>query len=136
MVHKDRPLGVTILAIIYMVLGVIVIFTGIMILGGVAGLAAEIESILGPGASGFVGSLGFIILIAGLLVFLIGIGLWKLNIIAYIVVLISLGMNVLVIILSYADYLTLLLNGAIYALINPIITILIFVYLVKVRDSF
>ncbi len=133
---NDRPLGIAIIAILIMFSGAIWILAGIMILGGVAGLAELIEDLLGPGAAGLVGTLGFIILIFGLLVFLEGLGLWKLNIIAYIVVLISLGLNVLGLLLSFEYLLTLLLNGYISALINPIITILLFIYLIQVRDRF
>lgn len=136
MARKDRPLGVAIIAILLMISGILWILTGIIILGGVAGIAEQIEDFLGPGASGLIGTLGFIFVVVGILIFLEGIGLWKLNIIAYIVALISLGLNVFGIILSIEYLLTLLLNGYITALINPLITILLFIYFIKVRERF
>ncbi|MFX1285716.1 MAG: hypothetical protein ACFFB5_18895 [Promethearchaeota archaeon] len=133
---NERPVGIAIIAILIMISGVLWILTGIMILGGVAGLAAEIENILGPGAAGLFGTLGFIFLFLGFLIFLEGLGLWKLNIIAYIIALISLGLNVLGILLNYKYLLALIINDLLIALINPILTILIFIYFIKVRDHF
>ncbi|MFX0208154.1 MAG: hypothetical protein ACFFDT_19370, partial [Candidatus Hodarchaeota archaeon] len=82
------------------------------------------------------GTLGFIILLLGLLIFLEGLGLWKLNIIGYIIALISLGLNVLGILLNYKYLLTLIINDLLIALLNPILTILLFIYFIKVRDHF
>ncbi|MFW9904474.1 MAG: hypothetical protein ACFFFH_09090 [Candidatus Thorarchaeota archaeon] len=136
MSKKDRPLGVAIIAILLIISGVIWIFTGIIFLGGVAGIAEQIVDILGPQAAGLEEILGFIFLILGLFVFLLGLGLWKLNIIAYILVLISLSLNVLGLLINFNYLLTLLLNGYISALINPLVTILMFIYFIKVRDHF
>ena len=136
MSKKDRPLGVAIIAILVMISGVLWMLTGIIFLGGVAGIAEQIVDILGPQAAGLAEILGFVFLILGVLVFLLGLGLWKLNIIAYILVLISLGLNVLGLLLSLDYLVALLLNGYISALINPVITILLFVYFIKVREHF
>lgn len=136
MSKKDRPLGVAIIAILIMISGVLWMLTGIIFLGGVAGIAEQIIDILGPQAAGLAGIIGFIFLILGIVVFLLGYGLWKLNIIAYILVLVSLGLNVLGLLLSFDYLLALLLNGYISALLNPLITILLFIYFVKVRDHF
>lgn len=136
MSKKDRPLGVAIIAILIMISGVLWILTGIIFLGGVTGIVEQVLDILGPQAAGLAEILGFVFLILGLIVFLIGLGLWKLNIIAYILVLVSLGLNVLGLILSLDYLIAILLNGYISALINPIITILLFIYFIKVRDHF
>jgi hypothetical protein len=136
MSKKDRPLGVAIIAILIMISGVLWIMTGIIFLGGVAGIAEQIIDILGPQAAGLTDILGFVFVILGIIVFLLGLGLWKLNIIAYIVILISLGLNVLGLLLNLNYLLTLLLKGYITALINPLITILLFIYFIKVRDHF
>lgn len=136
MSKKDRPLGVAIIAILIMISGILWILTGVIFLGGVAGIADQIIDILGPQAAGLAEILGFVFLILGVLVFLLGLGLWKLNIIAYILVLISLGLNVLGLILSLDYLLALLLNGYISALVNPVITILLFIYFIKVREHF
>ncbi len=93
MVKNERPVGIAIIAVLIMISGVLWILAGDMILRGIAGLAAEIENILGLGAARLFGTIGFIIL---LLVFLEGLGLWKLNIIA----LVSLGLNVFGILLN------------------------------------
>ena len=119
-----------------MISGVLWILTGIIFLGGVTGIVEQVLDILGPQAAGLAEILGFVFLILGLIVFLIGLGLWKLNIIAYILVLVSLGLNVLGLILSLDYLIAILLNGYISALINPIITILLFIYFIKVRDHF
>jgi hypothetical protein len=136
MSKKDRPLGVAIIAILIMISGVLWILTGIIFLGGVAGIAEQIIDILGPQAAGLAEILGFVFLILGIIIFLLGLGLWKLNIIAYILILISLGLNVLGLLLSFDYLFALLLNGYITALVNPLITILLFIYFVKVRDHF
>jgi len=136
MSKKDRPLGVAIIAILIMLSGVLWILTGIIFLGGVTEIVEQVTDILGPQAAGLVEILGFVFLILGVLVFLLGLGLWKLNIIAYILVLISLGLNVLGLLLSLDYLLALLLNGYISALINPVITILLFIYFIKVREHF
>ncbi|MFX1515350.1 MAG: hypothetical protein ACFFC6_03515 [Promethearchaeota archaeon] len=136
MSKKDRPLGVSIIAMLIMISGVLWILTGIIFLGGVTGIVEQVVDILGPQAAGLADILGFIFLILGVLVFLLGLGLWKLNILAYILILISLGLNVLGLLLSLDYLLALLMNGYISALINPVITILLFIYFIKVRDHF
>lgn len=136
MSRKDRPIGITIISILIMISGALWILAGVMILADVAGFAEQIEDILGSGAAAIVGALGIIMLFIGFLIFLEGLGLWKLNIIAYIIALISLGLNVLGILLNYKYFLTLIINDLIVALINPIITILIFIYFIKVRNHF
>lgn len=136
MSRKDRPIGITIISILIMISGALWILAGVMILADVAGFAEQIEDILGSGAAAVVGALGIIMLFIGFLIFLEGLGLWKLNIIAYIIALISLGLNVLGILLNYKYFLTLIINDLIVALINPIITILIFIYFIKVRNHF
>ncbi|MHA2244323.1 MAG: hypothetical protein ACXADY_05100 [Candidatus Hodarchaeales archaeon] len=117
---KDRPLGITIISILIMISGLLWIIAGT---GWV--LAAVIS-----------GELAIIILFTGLLIFLEGLGLWKLNIIAYIIAIISLGLNVLGILLSYKYFLSLIISDLLFALINPIITILLFIYFIKVRSHF
>lgn len=136
MSRKDRPIGITIISILIMISGALWILAGVMILADVAGFTEQIEDILGSGAAAIVGALGIIMLFIGFLIFLEGLGLWKLNIIAYIIALISLGLNVLGILLNYKYFLTLIINDLIVALINPIITILIFIYFIKVRNHF
>lgn len=122
--RNDRPIGITIISILMMISGVL------LILAGTSWALAAVIS----------GELTIIVLFTGLLIFLEGLGLWKLNIIAYIIALISLGLNVLGILLSYQFFLTLMMNlnvfDLLFALINPIITILLFIYFIKVRDHF
>ena len=122
--RNDRPIGITIISILIMISGVL------LILAGTSWALAAVIS----------GELTIIILLTGLFIFLEGLGLWKLNIIAYIIALISLGLNVLGILLNYQFFLTLMMNlnvfDLLFALINPIITILLFIYFIKVRSHF
>ena len=122
--RNDRPIGITIISILIMISGVL------LILAGTSWALAAVIS----------GELTIIILLTGLFIFLEGLGLWKLNIIAYIIALISLGLNVLGILLNYQFFLTLMMNlnvfDLLFALINLIITILLFIYFIKVRSHF
>ena len=118
--RNDRPIGITLISILIMISGVL------LILAGTSWALAAVIS----------GELTIIVLFTGLLIFLEGLGLWKLNIIAYIIALISLGLNVLGILLSYKYFLSLIISDLLFALINPIITILIFIYFIKVRSRF
>lgn len=122
--RNDRPIGITLISILIMISGVL------LILAGTSWALAAVIS----------GELTIIVLFTGLLIFLEGLGLWKLNIIAYIIALISLGLNVLGILLSYQFFLTLMMNlnvfALLFALVNPIITILLFIYFIKVRSHF
>ena len=119
-----------------MLLGALWMLTGVILLLGTADFAAQIEDILGSGVAALVGALGIAFLILGLLVFLEGLGLWKLNIIAYLICLVILGLDVLGIILNYKVFLALIISDFFFALINPLITILLFIYFIKVRDHF
>lgn len=136
MSRKDRPLGITLISILIMLLGALWMLTGVILLLGTADFAAQIEDILGSGVAALVGALGIAFLILGLLVFLEGLGLWKLNIIAYLICLVILGLDVLGIILNYKVFLALIISDFFFALINPLITILLFIYFIKVRDHF
>jgi hypothetical protein len=136
MSKKDRPLGITIISILVMFIGTGWMLGGIFILLGSTELAELIEDTLGSGVAALAGVLGIVILITGLLVFLEGLGLWKLNFIAYLIYLVLLGINVLGIIMNYKYYLALIISDLFFALLNPFITILLFIYFIQIRDHF
>lgn len=75
-------------------------------------------------------------IITGLIVFLIGYGLWKMNIVAWLITIILLGLNTVSILLAYETILFLIEQGAYSFLVPAIIQILLFVYFIKISDKF
>ena len=131
MVKKSRGIIVSIYAIFQMLVGLLFILSGLflLVIGGV--IIADIVNNtpeLAPLAT-FITLIWAVILIAGLIVFLIGYGLWKLNFIAWLITTILLGLSTLSYLLNYET----LLQGSI---LTPIIQFLLLIYFVKVSDKF
>ena len=125
--RNDRPLGITIISILMMISGILLILSGSAFALGYYLPNARIIFLIGFLSIGFP-------------IFLEGLGLWKLNILAYIIALILLGLNALGILLSYQFFLTLMMSLDVFlflfALIFPIMDILLFIYFIKVRSHF
>lgn len=75
-------------------------------------------------------------IVIGLIVFLIGYGLWKMNVVAWLITIIVLGLNTVSILLAYETILFLIEQGAYSFLVPAIIQILLFVYFIKISDKF
>ncbi|MHA1974263.1 MAG: hypothetical protein ACTSW1_14785 [Candidatus Hodarchaeales archaeon] len=139
--QKSRPVGISLLSLLYMIVGVlIVIFGALFAFLGQAVNAQDLEQELGQAfgqmLGGIIGFLGIIFIVFGILIFSLGWGLWKLSYVAWIIAVILHGLSTLSIILNFQMYLDALAAGATSMLLSPIITIVIFVYLIMVREVF
>ena len=135
---KDRPIIVSIYAILQMLAGLLIILSGLFFL--IIGTAIFTDLIndipeLAPLAT-FLAVIWAAIFVIGLIIFLIGYGLWKLNVIAWLITIIVLGLNALSILLAYETVLFLIEQGMYSFLLPAIIQILLFVYFIKISDKF
>ncbi|MFX1506723.1 MAG: hypothetical protein ACFFDC_11525 [Promethearchaeota archaeon] len=114
---KERPLGVALIAIFFMILGV-------------NGFLSSIEILL---VWRFPPSWALISFIFGLIFFLEGYGIWKLNFIAYIIIMAAL-VFIFFAVLFYRELIGLIsdLQAAVYLILMTGIIL----YLLRVRDHF
>ncbi|MHA1236725.1 MAG: hypothetical protein ACTSQ9_03570 [Candidatus Hodarchaeales archaeon] len=141
MYRKERPIIISIVAILQMLAGALVLLLGGLFIILTFGLLGE--DISSTWESAFAGAFGavFIILAGvlffiGFLLFILGYGLWKLNLAAWFVSVILYGLSSLSIVLNYELYLLEIQAGNFSNLLTPIITIGLFVYFLTVKDRF
>ncbi|MFX0172694.1 MAG: hypothetical protein ACFE9L_12325 [Candidatus Hodarchaeota archaeon] len=137
---KDRPFLVSLIALLWMFVGILVILMGLI--SAVAGLGffgEEVDDYFQE----LVGSLGTLVLIvgvsiilAGLVIFALGYGLWNLNILAWLIMVILFGLATLGYVLNYEQLLQAIQVGLFSYLLTPIITIVLFIYFISVRSKF
>jgi len=136
--RKDRPIIVSIYAALQMLFGLLILLSGLFIL--VIGTAIFTDFVnnvpeLAPLAT-ILAVIWAAFIITGLIVFLIGYGLWKMNVVAWLITIILLGLNTVSILLAYETILFLIEQGAYSFLVPAIIQILLFVYFIKISDKF
>ena len=141
MYKKERPIVISIVAILQMLAGALVLlFGGLFIILSLGLLGEEVSS---TWESAFVGAFGAVFIIlagaflfVGFLIFILGYGLWKLNVAAWFVNVILYGLSSISIVLNYELYLLEIQAGNFSNLLTPIITIGLFVYFLTVKDRF
>lgn len=141
MYKKERPIILSIIAILEMLAGIaVLVLSGLFIILSLGLLGEDVAS---TWESAFAGAFGavFGILAAGFLfvgfvLFLIGYGLWKLNYAAWFVNVFLYGLSSITIVLSYNDYLSALQAGDFSTLLSPVITIGLFIYFFTIKDRF
>jgi len=118
-----RPIGVAILAILSFLAGLaeIVIGLGLMALSAVSGAVID-PSVYGPLAA-FIGVIGAVLLLLGIVTMAVAVGLWRMRSWAWWVAIIVNVISILVVIGTYSWY----------GLVFPLIIV---IYLVVVRDKF
>ena len=141
MYKKERPVILSIVAILEMISGVSVILMGGFFLVISFGLLGEDftsvwESTFASSFGVVFGFLAFGILFAGFLIFILGYGLWKLNLAAWLVSVILYGLSSISIILSYEVLLLYIQTGYYTGLIMPSITVGLFIYFLTIKDKF
>lgn len=135
MAKKSRPIGVTLLAILYGFAGAMIILMGLFVLVVTQGITVSdfvdpADQVVYEFVESMLGILGIVIIVTGLLVFLWGYGLWKLNFFTWIITVLFSGLTTIGITLN------ILSTGIINLANTPILTIIIFVYFIMVRDAF
>jgi hypothetical protein len=137
---KDRPILVSLIAFLWMIVGILIILFGL--LSTVAGLGffgEEVDDYL-QGLLGSLGALVFLvgisIILVGIVIFALGYGLWNLSFLAWFVTVILYGVATLGYILNYEQLLQALQTGAFSFLLTPIITIILFFYFFSIKDRF
>ncbi len=120
--------------IIILVLGAIFIVFSMGVLG--EDFASVWEETFATTFGVVFGILAVGILFVGFLIFILGYGLWRLNIAAWFVNIILYGLSSLSIVMSFTVYLTEIQTGGLTVLIQPAITIGLFIYFLTIRDKF
>lgn len=135
---SSRPIIVTLYAALQMFAGLMVMLAGLFILligGSIATqLVIDYPELAGLGA--VVALIWASIFILGLIIFLIGYGLWKLNFLAWLITVILLGLTTLSNILGYEILLSYIETGNYNYLFTPIIQFLLLVYFIKISGRF
>jgi hypothetical protein len=131
----NRPIGVTLISILQVIVGILVILSGIIWIFISIGFIAE-DSIPGGNVFGTAaGVVGVAILITGLIIYLLGKGLWNLSRIVWLLEEILYGLSTIGFLLTSVDLSS---SGEVLLIdVSPsIISVIIFVYLFLVRDAF
>ena len=141
MFEKERPLLLSIIAILNMLAGIIVLVLGaifIVFSMGVLGedFATAWEETFAVTFGAVFGILAAGIIIVGFLIFLLGYGLWKLNLAAWFVSFVLYGLSSLSIVMSFNSYLQQMQTGGLSVLLQPVIIICLFFYFVSIRNKF
>ena len=141
MYKKERPIILTLVALLDMLVGIVVLVMGaifIIFSMGVLGeeFATAWEETFAVTFGAVFGFLAAGILFAGFLIFILGYGLWKLNLAAWFVSIILYGLSSLTILLNGTVYLTEMQTGGLDVLIQPAITMGLFIYFLAIRDRF
>ena len=141
MSYKNRPIIVSIIALLDMIGGLSIMLLGgltFLVFFGVFGaeFTNELESVMGSILGTVLGVVAGVVFIVGLIVFLIGRGLWNLNYLAWLISTALYGLSTLSIIIDYENLLASYQIFGISAIISPLITIGLFIYFIKVRSHF
>jgi len=141
MYKKERPIILSIIAILEMLFGALVLLMGGLFIIISLGLLGE--NVASTWEIAIVGAFGavFVILAGGFLfvgfvLFIIGYGLWKLNKAAWFVNVFLYGLSSINILLSYEIYLSAVPTGDFSTLLTPVITIGLFIYFLAIKDRF
>ncbi|MCK4849374.1 MAG: hypothetical protein KAT16_10125 [Candidatus Heimdallarchaeota archaeon] len=141
MYKKERPVILSIVAILEMLTGVLVLLMGgffVIISFGLLGedFSSAWESTFAAAFGAVFIVLAGAILFVGFLIFILGYGLWKLNLAAWFVSTILYGLSSISIVLSYETYLLQIQAGNFSNLLTPMITIGLFIYFLTIKDRF
>ncbi|MHA1946561.1 MAG: hypothetical protein ACXAC6_02200 [Candidatus Hodarchaeales archaeon] len=141
MYKKERPILLSVIAILEMLAGIVVLVLGAMFIifsMGVLGedFASVWEETFATTFGAVFGILAVGILFVGFLIFMLGYGLWKLNLAAWFVNIILYGLSSLSIVMSFSTILTDMQTGGLSVLIQPAIIIVLFIYFLAIRDKF
>jgi hypothetical protein len=142
MYRKERPIIISIVSILQMLAGALVILLGGLFIILTFGLLGE--DISSTWESAFAGAFGAVFIIlagaflfVGFLIFILGYGLWKLNLAAWFVSVILYGLSSISIVFSFETlYMPEIQAGNFSIMLTPIITIGLFVYFLTVKDRF
>jgi lysylphosphatidylglycerol synthetase-like protein (DUF2156 family) len=119
---RQRPIGVTILAILSFLGGLFEIFAGLGMMA-LAAISGTIDpAVFGPLAA-FMGIIGILLLILGLVTMVVAIGLWRMRAWAWWVAII-------------VNIVSLAINAASYSWTGLVLPLIIVIYLVVIRDKF
>lgn len=116
-----RPIGVTIIAILSFLAGLLEVFGGLALLA-VAGLGAAAGAGMGMLAA-FAGILGGVLLLVGLITLAVAIGLWRMRSWAWWVALI-------------VNVISILVSIGLESWISLVFPVILVIYLVAIRDKF
>ena len=138
---KERPVILSIVAILEMITGASVILMGGLFLIISLGLLGEdfssvLESTFAASFSAVFGLLAVGIFFVGFLIFILGYGLWNLNVAAWFVSTILYGLSSISIALSYETLLIYIQTGNYSNLVTPVITVGLFIYFLTIKDKF
>jgi len=145
MYKKERPVILSIVAILEMLTGVLILLLGgilVILSFGLLGedFASNWESAFAGAFGAVFGILAVGFLFVGFLIFILGYGLWKLNFAAWFISVILYGLSsisiVSDIVLDYEVYLSVIQAGDFSILFTPMITIGLFIYFVIIKDRF
>ncbi|MFW9778315.1 MAG: hypothetical protein ACFFE8_05625 [Candidatus Heimdallarchaeota archaeon] len=143
MAKKDRPLVVSIISVLQMLIGVLAIFVGVLYTILIFTVGQAILDNLPPVWQPFFAVIGAVIqfvgivfIIVGLLFFLLGRGLWNMKQWAWAVDLVLYLLNGITYLLDINFLLTAAQVGAWGFLFGPIVTLLLIIYFIMIRDKF
>ena len=138
---RNRPIIVSIIAILQMILGVFLMFAGGVMFLAVIGLFGEEFATYWE--SFWAGAIGYIVIILagavlliGFLIFILGYGLWGLKLVAWVVCTILYGLATLSALLDYQALLAAFQAGQVSTFISPLVSIGLFIYFLTVRNHF
>ncbi len=141
MYKKERPVILSIVAILELLAGALVLLLGGLFIILSLGLLGE--DVSSTWASVFVGAFGAVFailavgfLFVGFLIFILGYGLWKLNKGAWFINLFFSGLSSIFIVLDYNTYLLEIQAGNFSNLLTPMIAIGLFIYFLTIKDRF
>jgi hypothetical protein len=146
---KERPIILSIIAILEMLAGALVLLMGglfLILSMGVLGedFASAWETTFANTFGPIFSILAVGILFVGFLIFILGYGLWKLNYGAWIISVFLYGLSTISMLLRYDRnyqlgihaYLLAIQTGNFSVLLSPVITIGLFIYLITIKDRF
>ncbi|MFW9856382.1 MAG: hypothetical protein ACFFFG_15120 [Candidatus Thorarchaeota archaeon] len=143
MAKKDRPLLVSIISVLQMLFGALAILAGVLYTILIFTVGQAILDNLPPAWEPFftvIGAIiqfvGIVFIIVGLLIFLIGRGLWMMKQWAWAVDLVLYVLNGISYLLDINFLLTAAQVGAWDFLVGPIVTFLLIIYFIMIRDKF
>ena len=138
---KKRPLGVSIIAILQAIPAILIMLVGALMVFIGIGIGAEafedaLEELAGQVFQGIFIFGGVMIIVLGFLLFLLAKGLWDLNKLAWWIEVILFGLSTISYLVGYETLLNAIEAGYTNPVINAVITIGVFIYLILVRDAF